>query len=438
MRTRALAAAALAALALTASACSSGPPQGTSTHYPSSVQQDSMGNDAVHLVVAQTAPPATTSQETAAVAADEQAFALALTRELYREGGSGVNVLTSPLSADAALSMLQPGARGATESGIARALQSASLSAGAAGDGWAGLLASLASDLGPAHLDIADSVWLQEGVTFRQAYLASLASDFGDAAYQANFAGDLPGAIAAINQWVSDETAGRIKQLLSPSSLGTDTIAVLANALHFKAQWDPSLDFEADTSETFHTAAGSRVTVPAMTDQTDIDSIETPALVAAELPYAGGRVSALILEPSGSMSSYLAQLTPSALAAVVSSQQPQRVDFELPTLSLSDNMSMTEPLTALGMGTVFSPQADLSGISTEAAAVSAVVQANLLDVTSWGTDFASATAVGIAGSAAPAPAPALLIDHPYLFMIRDDQTGTVLASVVVANPLAGE
>jgi serpin B len=439
MRTRLLAATVLTAVAVAASACSAGPAAGNGpvTHYPSTVQQQSIGNGAVHLVVAHGAAPAPDGAEATAVADDEQAFSLALTEALYRAGGNGSNVLTSPLGADVALSMLQPGARGATAVAIAKALQATSLSTAEAGGGWAALLASYSRDLGPVHLDIADSIWLQDGVPFREAYLSELARDFGNAAYQADFARDLPGAVAAVNQWVASETAGRITQLLTPGSLGTDTIAVLANALRFKAQWDQSLNFEADTTEPFHTAAGATVSVPAMTDQGNIDSEVTKSLTAIDLPYAGGRFSALIVEPSGSLASYLAGVTPAVLGQVVAGLRAQRIDLELPTLSLSDDFSMERALSALGMAPMFSPGADLSGISSEAANVGAVVQANRLDLTSWGTDFASATAVGIAGSAAPAPAPRVTVDRPYLFMIRDDDTGAILASAVVGNPLAG-
>lgn len=436
MRSRLAAASVLTLLALVASACSAAPSAGPPTHYPSSVHEEAIGNQAVHLVVDRTGPRAAERGAAAAVGRDEVAFSLALARALYGEAAKGSNVLASPLSADVALAMLEPGTRGATELAVARALQAGDLSTAASGDGWAGTLASFASDLGPVHLNIADSVWLQDGVPFRQAYLSGIARDFGDAAYQANFAGDLPGAVAAINQWVAAETAGRITKLFTPSSLGTDTIAVLANALHFKAAWDASLAFEAGSTEPFHTSAGTTVPVPAMTAQAGVDSETSPAETAIELPYAGGRFSALILEPTGALAGYLSQLTPARLDSIVSSLRSEQVDLTLPSLSLSNDISLVRPLSALGMALAFAPNADLSGISPEATHVNAVVQANRLAVTAWGTDFASATGVGIAGSAGRLPSPPLVVDHPYLFMIRDDRTGTILATAVVGNPLA--
>src|ERR1039458_7598206 len=103
---------------------------------------------------------------------------------------------------------------------------------------------------------------MQRGIIFEQPFLSALARDYGDAAYQADFAGDNLGATQAINKWVANETAGRIRQLFAPGSLDPSTILVLANALHFRAPWMSSLAFVPNGHEVFHAATGTGVSVP--------------------------------------------------------------------------------------------------------------------------------------------------------------------------------
>jgi serpin B len=430
----------LAALSASLCACSSGNQAAPSrpTHYPQAVKQVAIGNGAVHLVLASTAPAAPSAALVEELASDEATFSTALVRQLYEEGTDNANVLASPLSAAVAISMLELGARGSTEAGIAKALQSSELSAADNSAGWAGLLAALGADLGPVKLDVADSAWMQEGVAFETSYLDGLARDYGDAAYQADFLGHMPAAVAAINEWVSDATAGRITNLLGPTSLDPQTILVLANALHFRAQWASSLGKPANVTESFHSASGSDVNVPAISATASLGTSIAAGYTAVELPYAGGRFSALVVEPSGSMSSFLASLSASRIKSIVSSLDTEPVALTMPTLSLSDKLSMRQTLTGMGMGQSFAPDADLSGVSAQASSVGEVIQGNKLVVSGWGTDFASATVIAIVGSAARVPPPVTIdVDRPYLFLIRDDSTGTVVASAVVNNPAAG-
>jgi len=440
------AAASVAAVALAACSSAGGktaisppvspPAQLTNYHGEKGILLQQLRNDAARLVVDIARAPASSYDESE-IAAAENGFAVSLTRELYSENGPAENVLTSPLSADAALSMLLPGTEGSTFTALTDGLDQAHLSAAALSSGWSTLLTDLGRDLGPAAMNVADSAWMQPGIVFEHSYLDSIARTFGETAYQANFAGDLNGAIAAINGWVSSETGGRIRQIVNTSNLSPQTILVLANALHFRDRWASSLDFQGNESESFHSAAGETVTVPSMSDQSALEVAADQGYAAVELPYAGGRFSALLVEPSGSMKHWLAGLSAGEISTITSSLRSRTVLLSLPTLTLENNFSMRPVLSSLGMGRLFSRQADLSGISPEAADVSSVQQANRLVLTSWGTDFASATVVGAAGSAAPLPAPRVTIDRPFLLLIRDGQTGAVVASAVVDNPLAG-
>lgn len=425
-------AAVLVAGAVTLAACGA-----AATPVGGPVRQQSLGNGASHVVLASAPAPDTPSAaDTALVAQEEQEFSLALTRALFAAHGQQENVLTSPFSADAALSMLAPGARGATAAAIARALQASGASTATTDRGWDGLLAASTSDLGPVELRIADSVWMQHGVDFERPYLEALARDFGDQSYQADFAGNMPGAVQAINAWVSAATDGSIRQVLQPSSLAPSTILVLANALHFKAAWASGVGFSTGGDEAFRTGSGADVQVPVVSATTDLRVASATAYQAVAVPYAGGRFEALLVQPAGSMTSFLAGLTTARLADIVGSLRPEMTALVMPTLSLSNDFSMVPALTALGMGTAFSPAADLSGISPQAYDVSSVEQANRLVVNAWGTDLASATIVGVVGSAEPVASVHVTIDRPYLYLLRDTSTGAIVASAVVEDPAA--
>ncbi len=435
---------ALAVVAAALAGCGSGgphtgPPIKTSQHYhgEQGVYVEPLDDYAAQLVVQLRHEAPTSATASAELAQAEESFALQLARDLYSHSSEGQNVLTSPLSADTALSMIEPGARGATLSSLAAALDQSGISSAAFEAGWSGLLRRLSNDLGPVTLHVAVSAWMQRGVYFERPYLEALASGFGDEAFEADFSGHLYEAVAAINAWVSNETAGRIRNILDPQSLDPQTVLVLANALHFRAQWASSLDFRSEGSLQFHTAAGEVVEVPAMSDQSRLEVATTSAYTAVQLPYAGGRFTAILVEPHGSMASFLARLTPSSIASISDSTSGRLVLLNVPTLSLSNNFAMVPALERLGMDRLFTPQADLSLISPTAVDVSSVEQANRLVLTTWGTDFASSTVVGIAGLAAPVPAARVTFDRPFLYVLRDGQTGTIVAEAVVNNPRAG-
>jgi serine protease inhibitor len=370
------------------------------------------------------------------ITSDEVTFAARLSRDMSAAAGSR-NSLISPLSADIALSMLELGARGGTASGIASALQSASLSAAKQGEGWAGALAALSSANGPVQMSLANSVWMQRGVVFRSQFLKALAADFGQDAYEVDFGRSL--AVQAINAWVSRETADRINELFAPSSLPQSTILVLANALHFKAAWAPQVQFQpTKQASKFVDASGVTVHVPMIsTDsaQAAVSGVVTSRFEAAAIPYVGNRYSAIVIEPEKeTLRQFVATLDGSELDQIVSSAEnsPLRVNLTMPTFTLSTNENLNHLLSSMGMSQAFGPTADLSGISPSATRVSVVEQADRLVVDQWGTDAAAATAVAVLQSGTRSRV-SIRVDHPYLFLIRDDLTGAILMTATIES-----
>jgi serpin B len=429
-------------MALVATSLSGGERQaGRVSHGPNpSVVEVPLGDGALHLIadvhdVGDNGSLTPGSGTVAGLVRSETAFGLALTSQLAAQAHGG-NVVDSPLSADLALSMLELGATGSTETGIAQALQTGTLSPSAQAAAWADLQAALASPDGAA-MEVANSAWLQEGDSFVPAYLDELARAYGNDAYLADLARRPAQAAAAINAWVSDHTGGRIRQLLSPDDLGAYTVFVLLNALNFSASWAPDINMSKAT-ETFTADDGSASSVPAIENDSQglaLPAAVTAAYTAVEIPYAGGRYQAIVIEPAaGTISQLIQHLDTSRLDAVLASLRSEQVALTMPALNLAVTQNLDSVLSNLGMDQAFGPAADLSGISPQAGQVALVEQADDLTVNQTGTKFSAATGIVGVATAVQCCIRQVTIDRPYLFLLQDKTTGLILADSVIAQP----
>jgi serpin B len=401
--------------------------------YRVAVRTVPLGGGVTHLVAdvhgtALAGPTAGTDRSTAT---DETAFAVALMQRLAASAGDG-NVLDSPLSADIALSMLELGARGSTRTGIADALHSSTLSAGHQAAAWGRLQSELRASGRDADMQLADSTWVQKGVGVQPTYLAELAQSLGDVAYQADFAGNIGAATAAIDHWVDTATDGRIPRLYPPGSLDPSTLLVLVNALHFHAAWPATLEMH-DGTETFLDGSGSGRSVPTIVGSGEMRLATTNRYVSVAVPYVGGRYQAVAIEPTTeSVDNFVRTLTGPSLSGLLSSLRPASTSLIMPALSLSSAQSLDQELAAMGMGQALSPSADFSGI-LPGASVSTVRQDARLRVDRYGTDAAAATGIGMSFSASTVRH-LVTINRPYVLLLRDTRTGTILMTSVVHHP----
>jgi serpin B len=372
----------------------------------------------------------------AAVAQDEEAFALDI---LGRLSSPQANLVLSPSSLDVLLAMLEPGAAGPTEQGIAAALHSPALSAGGQAAGWRGLAHhfSAAARAGGSVLDVANRAWLQDGLPVLPSYLRVLSDDFAAGVQEEDLAHAPAQAARDINSWVAGHTGGHITKLLSPALL-QGCVAVLVDAVYFKAEWQTPFDPALTAPAPFHTAANQSVKVPFMSTSQplSVPVSVSPALDALELPYKNGKFTAEILMPrSGDLEQFVQNLAPARLAQVTEQLRQQRVALELPRVSLADDMRLDKPLSAMGMGLAFSDNADFSGLSPRPLKVSFVVQDAQLKVTEKGTEASAASGAGLQPTAVQAPPPlSVVVDRPFLFLVRDVSTGAVLFEAAVADP----
>ncbi len=284
--------------------------------------------------------PATAAPGTGTVLAlsgAEQTFALDL---LHRLAPGSPNLVLSPSSIATLLAMLEPGASGPTEAGIAQALGSGDMSPQQQAVAWHALNAALVRQAGHDHvaLDTANELWLEEGFPVRSSYLALLAGDFAAGVKERDLDGDPEGSARAIDTWVASRTGGHITNLLTPSQL-RDVIAVMVDAVYMNAPWQTPFDPSRTLPAPFHAPSGTVTNVPMMSTSQplDVPVSVTAALDAAELPYRGDDLSAVVLMPPlGQLGTFESQLSPSGLRQAISSLHPQRADIKLPRFKLRD------------------------------------------------------------------------------------------------------
>jgi serpin B len=399
---------------------------------------------AVELVsTAHRGGPTPAGTHLAAVAQSEQQFSLSLLEQLSASVTSSSNVLVSPSSLSTALSMLELGARGDTETQIAGVLGSGNLTPQQQAAGWSALSAELALAGASDGISVqsANSLWLQKGLAMDPTFMSSLSRYFAAGIWQVDFASNPSGAIDVLNRWVTQETRGHITTLFAPGAITNQTALILANAVFFKAAWQEP--FSGTTSNgSFSLPDGTTTSVPYLHTPAnaplDGSAFVGSGVDAVQLPYRGGRLAALILMPtSESISEFSASLSQAELSRVVSSLAPSTLDLAMPSLSLSASHELVPTLKSLGMEDAFDTgTADFSGMTSTPLFVTDVAQKDTLSVTPWGTEATAATGIGMASSARRA-ALALVIDKPYLFLVRDRQSGEILFEAQVGDPAQG-
>ncbi|MDR2154142.1 MAG: serpin family protein [Burkholderiaceae bacterium] len=345
------------------------------------------------------------------------------------------NLFFSPYSLSVALAMTSAGARGATASELKNAMHF-TLPDDRLHTAFGALDLALtqrppaAEGKAPVALNIANSLWGEATMKFEQPFLDTLAVDYGAGVRLADFISAPDTARVAINDWVAGETKDKIRDILPNGSITTDTRAVLVNAVYFKADWSSPFSVEATVAGTFHGPNGD--TDAQMMHTTDKFAYGAGSgWRAVRLPYDGGLTFTAILPDD--LAAFESSLDATRLAGIDGALQPTRVDLTMPKFKIEDaSFSATDALKTLGVKALFDEKnADLSGIANPKPRklfVGNILHKAFIDVDEKGTEAAAATGTifGVA-TAAPQPLPVtLVLDKPFVFLIRDNATGAVL------------
>ena len=377
--------------------------------------------------------PDVSAGDVAALVAGNTAFAFDLLHEL---APSAENLIYSPFSISAALAMTYAGADGNTEAQMATTLHF-DLDPEALHSGFNFLDLELNSrgtielpyEGEGFDLAVINAAWGQRGYSFKRTYLDILAVNYGAGLRLLDFDEDPDGSRRTINEWVSQETNDAILDLLPPESIDSTTRLVLTNAVYFNAPWLDPFDPDQTRSGAFEPLYGSSVFVPMMRQQVDTKYAAWDGGQAIELPYNGETLSMILLVPDrGTFEAFEAEIDAARYESIISALESKLVTLQLPRFEASYDDSLVDPLVALGMPDPFiAGVADFSGIDgTHDLCISDVVHNAWISVDEAGTEAAAATAVIVHVGGGPSEPVALTIDRPFLFVIRDIPTNTIL------------
>ena len=391
--------------------------------------------------------PSVSEGDIEALVAGNSAFAF----DLYHAIADGEgNLLFSPHSVSVALAMAYAGASGETERQMSDTLRF-ELPQVEIHPAFNALDLSLrpsntAEDESDFRLNVANSIWGQQGHGFLPEFLDTLAVNYGDGVRPVDFHGDSESARAMINDWVSDATEERITDLIPQDAIDQYTRLVLANAIYFKARWQHTFDAGATTPGDFHLLDGSRTEVSMMRQQADLRYASGVGYQAVELPYLGGEVAMTILLPDlGRFREFDESVSGESVDAILAALDHKLVRLTMPRFEVEPALNFSDTLAAMGMPDAFDETAaDFSGMDGRRCQargdicllITDVLHKAFVSVDEAGTEAAAATAVIVGTTrAVQEPEPiVLVVDRPFLFVIRHQETGAVMFVGRVLSP----
>ena len=388
-----------------------------------------------------TSPDVTASELTELVDGNT-AFAFDLYQELSKEEG---NLFYSPYSISVALAMTYAGARNETEQQMADtlnftlpqdrlhpALNGLDLELASRGEGAEG------KDGEGFRLNIANSIWGQEDFEFLDEFLDVLAENYGAGLRLLDFINAPEASRITINDWVSDRTEGRIEDLIPQGAIDILTRLVLTNAIYFNAAWLNPFSEDMTEDGAFNLLDGSEVTVPMMTQTESFGYVQGEGYQAVELLYDGRELSMVIVLPdNGEFEDFEGTLDADLVDAITNDLKYRKVTLTMPKFEFESEFGLVNTLAAMGMPVAFSTVADFSGMTGyRDLFISDILHKAFVSVDEAGTEAAAATAVIMSLTAAPEQPVEVTLDRPFIFLIRDIETGAVLFVGRVANPSA--
>lgn len=284
-----------------------------------------------------------------------------------------------------------------------------------------------------------NDLWMREDAPPQASYLDTLARYYGAGVHLADFGENPEGARRAINDKISTDTRALIPELIPEGAIDPLTVAVLTNALYFKAPWASKLR-EVDPTE-FHLLSGATKRVDTLVGRSSLPFYQGEGFVSVALPYFGTELEMLLVVPdAGTYEDVRTALSAPVLSQIVSERQAERIDLQLPKFSIRSTIPAKKLLEGLGLGLVFKRDAELPKLESPLfpdVFVSDVLHQATVAIDEVGTEASAATAIIAAGlsSSDPEPEPRVVnVDRPFSFMIRDNPTGSVLFVGQVVEP----
>ena len=350
----------------------------------------------------------------------EVAYSMSFIRNVAANTDKNENLVISPYSAGVALSMLAEGAEGQTKAEFNTALNNCIFKA---------------EDLGGNDTVVVNSVnslWVDDNFSIRNRYLFLLQKDFDALATALNFSD--PSTVQAINNWCSEHTNGKIKDIID--RLGPNSVMVLANALYFNAPWLNPFDKNLTTKASFNGSL-RKSEINMMSRRGYMNYAEYQGCQLVELPYEGGRYSMFVLLPAAGIdvNDIIGYLNEDIYNEAMKSLAPKEVLLKMPKAKLETSLLLNQTLGSMGIKSAFTSAADFKGIAEMGPLVlDQVKQKCYVDISESGTEAAAVTVAQIRlTSVRPSSFVTMTVDRPYLFFIVDKQNSNVMFAGRVMN-----
>jgi serpin B len=389
------------------------------------------------VAVAGTATTAPAPQDMAKLSAGNNEFATDLYGKLRSKEG---NLFYSPYSISTALAMTYMGARSETEKQMARTMHFG-LGQEMLHPAMADLQARLGSKEHQAkayELNVANAVWVQEGYKLMPEFTKWMGAYYTGGLDKVDFQKPQE-ATAKINGWVERQTKDKIRELFSPMMITKDTGCVLVNAIYFKGLWEKPFDKKLTADGDFHVSVDKAVRVPMMHMTGKFTLRDAHNMQLLSMPYKGGDLAMVVLLPKerDGLADLEKMLSPNNLETWLGYLQTTEVEVAVPRFKMAKSFELSKTLSDMGMVDAFTAKADFSGMEEKRELfISHVVHKAFVEVNEEGTEAAAATGVVMTRAIHSEPVK-FTADHPFVFAIRDNKTGSILFMGRVVNPLEG-
>lgn len=362
-------------------------------------------------------------------------FGFNLYAELVRQD-AGKNIFLSPTSVAIALAMTYNGADGDTRAAMERALQLQGMTRDDINRANAQLKALLEAVDPKVELQIANSLWARHGVSFQADFIARNRESYAAEVRELDF--NNPGATKTINGWVSDKTKGKIDKIVD--QISPETILFLINAIYFKGKWTTPFDKAKTEEGDFTLATGSVKRHPLMHQHGRYSYFENDQMQAVALPYGDRRVSMYVVLPkeNSSLQAFHQTLTASSWQEWMRQFRMREGNIALPRFTVEYESGLKNALSNLGMSVAFSGSADFSGMvkPPTRAYIHEVKHKAFAEVNEEGTEAAAVTSVEMRTTSLGPPPQifTMVVNRPFFFAIRDNQSGSLLFLGSITEP----
>ena len=357
-------------------------------------------------------------------------FAFDLAKQVNTAEGQTRNVFISPLSLHIALGMILNGANGQTAQEIQKTLKLDAQTLAEANTTYQNLMENLPTVDPGVTVTLANSVWNRNTFPVENPFQDILKTTFKADVSAENF--DDPATVRKINAWASQKTNGKIPKVID--QIQENDVMFLLNALYFKGDWKTQFDPSKTMDSPFTLASGGTTSVKMMRLENVFRQAFRSTYTAIELPYGSDKYAMTVLLPSQNTTAdaLINSLSSTDWAQLQKDMTAGEIDFGLPKFTLNYEIELNNALSALGMPTAFTDRADFTKINAKSGlTLSFVKQNTFVAVDEKGTEAAAVTTGGVSTTSARVPT---LCDRPFVFVIHEKTSGTVLFVGKIADP----